>query len=798
MLRKLLRPFAIALAVALVAAACGGDEEEDAAAPPPPPPAEEPAAPPEAPPAPPAEAGGPSDAPGGPFTLNVGGAGYAMPGPSGGILGGLPPDLVFPWTYNFDTATFDAGSSPAAPFDPSIRTASQDYEIAWVSGWAALEFSQYIANSIKSTAAASGVHVGAICDSEFDPEKALACAETVAESDPDAVIFGNWRSEAAESSMEVFDDAGIPVITIDVWHPNAIFFGANNYVSGALAGVNTGLYALETWNCEGIEVLLAQNLSAGEAPDLRTSGFADGVQAVCGGDVPVSKIDVDGSPENGFVSTTDWLTGNPGAEHVLATSLDDVVAVPMSRAMEQAGRSGVAAGHGSEPNGVERLNEGPASETRYLGSVAYFPELYGVYAVAALIDILDGRAVPQEIHIDHVWVNRDNVDQYYDPEGQPIHTLGPSAPAGGPSDAPGGPFTLNVGGAGYAMPGPSGGILGGLPPDLVFPWTYNFDTATFDAGSSPAAPFDPSIRTASQDYEIAWVSGWAALEFSQYIANSIKSTAAASGVHVGAICDSEFDPEKALACAETVAESDPDAVIFGNWRSEAAESSMEVFDDAGIPVITIDVWHPNAIFFGANNYVSGALAGVNTGLYALETWNCEGIEVLLAQNLSAGEAPDLRTSGFADGVQAVCGGDVPVSKIDVDGSPENGFVSTTDWLTGNPGAEHVLATSLDDVVAVPMSRAMEQAGRSGVAAGHGSEPNGVERLNEDSVSETRYLGSVAYFPELYGVYAVAALIDILDGRAVPQEIHIDHVWVNRDNVDQYYDPEGQPIHNLGP
>ena len=417
---------AVAVTIALLAAACGGDEEDDTSQPPPPPPADEPAAPPDAPPAPPAEAGGPSDAPGGPFTLNVGGAGYAMPGPSGGILGGLPPDLVFPWTYNFDTATFDAGSSPAAPFDPSIRTASQDYEIAWVSGWAALEFSQYIANSIKSTAAASGVHVGAICDSEFDPEKALACAETVAESDPDAVIFGNWRSEAAESSMEVFDDAGIPVITIDVWHPNAIFFGANNYVSGALAGVNTGLYALETWNCEGIHVLLAQNLSAGEAPDLRTSGFADGVQAVCGGDVPVSKIDVDGSPENGFVSTTDWLTGNPDAEHVLATSLDDVVAVPMSRAMEQADRSGVAAGHGSEPNGVERLNEDSVSETRYLGSVAYFPELYGVYAVAALIDILDGRAVPQEIHIDHVWVNRDNVDEYYDPEGQPIHNLGPS------------------------------------------------------------------------------------------------------------------------------------------------------------------------------------------------------------------------------------------------------------------------------------------------------------------------------------------------------------------------------------
>ncbi len=370
--------------------------------------------------------GGPSDAPGGPFLLTVDGKDYTMPGPAGGILGALPADEVFPWVYNTDTSTFEAqGDEPAATFDPSIRTASQNWRLGWVSGWAALEFSTYIEESINSTAEASGVSVVGTCDSEFDPEKALACAETISELSPDAVVFGNWRSEAAESSMRVFDEAGIPIITIDVWHPNAIFFGANNYISGAIAGVNTGIYALETWNCEGVHMLLAENLTAGEAPDLRISGFADGVQAVCGADVPSHRVPTDGSPEDGLLITTDWLTANPQAEHVVATSLDDVVAVPMSRAMEQAGRSGVAAGHGSEPNGVERMYEGPPEQTRYIGSVAYFPEIYGVYSVAALIDVLEGRPVPQEIHIDHIWVNRDNVDQYYDTDGLPIHDLGP-------------------------------------------------------------------------------------------------------------------------------------------------------------------------------------------------------------------------------------------------------------------------------------------------------------------------------------------------------------------------------------
>ena len=432
---RLYKLAAIALAVAVIAAACGSsDDSTTTDPPPPPPPAAEPEPPPPPPatepepppPPPPAEAGGPSEAPGGPFVLNVNGTDYAMPGPEGGILGALPPDEVFPWVYNTDTSTFEAsGDDPAAPFDPSIRTASQPWRLGWVSGWAALEFSTYIENSIRSTASASGVEIVGTCDSEFEPEKALACAETISELEPDAVVFGNWRSEAAESSMRVFNEAGIPIITIDVFHPNAIFFGANNYVSGAIAGINSGLYALDTWNCEGVHVLLAENLTAGEAPDLRVSGFADGVQAVCGEDVPVDRIPTDGSPENGLLITTDWLTANPGAQNVLSTSLDDVVAVPMSRAMEQAGRSGAAAGHGSEPNGVERMYEGSVEETRYLGSVAYFPELYGVYAVAALIDVLEGRPVPQEIHIDHVWINRDNVEEFYDNDGNPIHDLGP-------------------------------------------------------------------------------------------------------------------------------------------------------------------------------------------------------------------------------------------------------------------------------------------------------------------------------------------------------------------------------------
>lgn len=353
------------------------------------------------------------------FTLEVDGVDYSLPGPAGGILGALPPDEVFLWKYNFETGVFEQdGDDPAPPFDPSPRTASQEWKIGWSNPWAALEFSTLLENSTIETAEAAGATVVGNCDIEFDPAKALACTETVLQLDPDGVVFPNWQSAAAESSMALYDAARVPVINMDVYHPNAIFFGADNFTSGAISGVNAGLYAQDTWNCEDVWILLGENLTAGDAPDLRLVGFQQGIQAVC--DVPddrVVRIPVDGTTEQGLQSTLDWLTGNPDALHPLVASLDDVVTVPMSRALEQADRDGIASGQGGELNAIERIYEGPVEQTKFLGTTAYFPEFYGNFAVAALIDILEGKSVPQEIHISHVYLDRDNVGEFYLQDG---------------------------------------------------------------------------------------------------------------------------------------------------------------------------------------------------------------------------------------------------------------------------------------------------------------------------------------------------------------------------------------------
>ena len=343
-------------------------------------------------------------------TVTVFGTDYVLPGPPGGVRGALSPGEVSSWVYDFEAARFVAGEGPAGPFDASIRRAAGDYEIAWVSPGAASASAQEVEAAVLGAAAASGVHIGVVCDGALGAAEVLACAETAAGSGADGVILANGFGEVAASAREVFDEAGLPVVTFDVWHPNAVFVGANSYESGAVAGVSAGRHAYDAWGCAGVHVLLgdAANVSGRDNLDLALTGFADGVRAVCGADVPVSRIE---TASDIAAPTTDWLAANPTVGHVVATSVTDDLTVDMSRALQQTGRSGIAAAPNAGPAGAARLYEGPSAETRYLGAAATLPETYGTNAVAALIDILEGRPVPQEIHLHHTWITHNTIDQ---------------------------------------------------------------------------------------------------------------------------------------------------------------------------------------------------------------------------------------------------------------------------------------------------------------------------------------------------------------------------------------------------
>lgn len=342
-------------------------------------------------------------------------AGAYTPVLTGGIPGALLPEELKLWKYDFATAKYTPTEGDAKSYVVNLVKPDKTFTLAHMDGWATNPFAIPITKGIAKLAKDLGLKL-IYCDAEFKPEKAISCAEILASQKPDFVIAGNWQGGAAAAIMAIFDKAKIPAASIDVSHPNAIFFGASNYASGIVGGKAAGEYAKANWDCKDVWVFMGENLEEGEAADLRLVGFADGVQEVCGA-LPADQISrmrlSAGTADQAITVTTDWLTAHPEAKHILSGTIDDERANGMAKAFVATKRDGMVVGQGCDSVGIAVVKMAPASENRFLGCAAYYPEKYGDYLVSVALDVMAGKAVPQEIHMEHTFLDHDTIGTVY-------------------------------------------------------------------------------------------------------------------------------------------------------------------------------------------------------------------------------------------------------------------------------------------------------------------------------------------------------------------------------------------------
>jgi ribose transport system substrate-binding protein len=336
--------------------------------------------------------------------------------PQGGIQGALLPGERKLWTYDAASGKYVAVPGDASgEYMPNLRKPAKHLTFAFAEGWAAIPFSVSINKGIYRIAKNLGIDI-IYCDQEFKPEKAVTCAEQLSQQKPDFAVVSNWQSGAAEAIMKIYDKAKIPVVTIDVWHPNAIFFGADNYVSGEIGGKAAGNYAKGLGKCGEVTLFNGINPGEGDAANQRIAGFIDGVQEICGA-IPADRIKSEifdaGTTEQALTKSTDWLTANPGASFILSTSIDDARSAGMAKAMAQSGRDGAAVGLGCDEIGVASTKQGDPATTKFLGCVAFFPEKYPDYVMSIGLDVLDSKPVPDEVHIEHKFLDKSTVSSVY-------------------------------------------------------------------------------------------------------------------------------------------------------------------------------------------------------------------------------------------------------------------------------------------------------------------------------------------------------------------------------------------------
>ena len=107
---------------------------------------------------------------------------------------------------------------------------------------------------------------------------ALRNAQHLIKEKVDLVIEFQTDEAVAPAIASKYLEAGIPLIAIDIPHPGATYFGANNYQAGLLGGRYLGKYAHTCWNGQVDEVLILELARAGALVGARSKGIVAGLK----------------------------------------------------------------------------------------------------------------------------------------------------------------------------------------------------------------------------------------------------------------------------------------------------------------------------------------------------------------------------------------------------------------------------------------------------------------------------------------------------------------------------------------
>lgn len=286
-------------------------------------------------------------------------------------------------------------------------------------------------------------------------------------------------------------------------------------------------------------------------------------------------------------------------------------------------------------------------------------------------------------------------------------------------------------------------------------------------------------------YRIGYAAQGQDASFPREVASSLLWATQSANLEL-VVVDNRYDPQVALRNADQLVREEVDLVIEFQTDEAVAPAISEKFLAVGIPMIAIDIPHPGATYFGANNYEAGLIGGRYLGRWANRYWESSVDEIIVLEIRRAGSVPQTRILGMLAGISETLrpSGQTRVIHLDGDGQ----FGTSLECLRKHlrtSHAKHILVGAANDSSALGALRAFQEAGRASQCAivGQNAEPEARTELRDP---KTQLIGSVAYFPERYGPEVVRLALDILEHRPTPPAVFTKHQLITPENVNHYY------------
>jgi ribose transport system substrate-binding protein len=274
-------------------------------------------------------------------------------------------------------------------------------------------------------------------------------------------------------------------------------------------------------------------------------------------------------------------------------------------------------------------------------------------------------------------------------------------------------------------------------------------------------------------------------DFCRAVMQSVEIVAAREHIHLITV-NNRYSAREALRNADLLIKERVDLVLEYQTYERVAPVVASKFLEANTPVIAIEIPHPGATYFGANNYKAGLIGGKALGRWAREHWDGKVDRLALIELPIAGSLLELRMTGFFDGLRTELPSitNVPVAHLNGRGDFEQVLEVVRQYLRRSP-ARRTLVGTVNDICALAALRAFEEAGASECCAVVGQ--NAIrETRNELRRPGTRLIGTVAYFPERYGELLIPLAISLLQKKSIPPAVFVKHQLITPRNVDLLY------------
>lgn len=292
-------------------------------------------------------------------------------------------------------------------------------------------------------------------------------------------------------------------------------------------------------------------------------------------------------------------------------------------------------------------------------------------------------------------------------------------------------------------------------------------------------------RSLQWKYRFGYASQTEEFSFSRLVSDSIRSCAYETGVEL-LVLDNCYSPKIAVRNAETFVREQVDLVIEFQTNQQCSSIVASRLADAGIPIIAIDIPHPGADYYGANNYRAGLIGGRALAQACIHQWGGVVDEVILLELPMAGPLPQSRLLGMLAGIREsrVKVRDQNVHFVDGNGRFEKSWDVMRRYLRKNRSTR-ILLGAVNDPSCLGALQAFEEAGRAENCIAV-SQNACIEARREMRRPQSRLVGSVGFFPERYGETVVSLALDKVRGRQVPPATFVTHQLITAENVDKLY------------